>query len=180
LILGAEMTVVTLGTMRIIFVSRGQRYLAPVLGFFEVVIWLFAIGQIMRNLNNVACYAAFAAGFTAGNFLGLLIERRLAIGTVVVRVIASRGGDRLRQCLHDAGYGVTVLEGCGATGPVTVVLSVVPRRELPRVTALVKQVDPKLFYSVDDIQSASEGVFPERARPRVVPPLWPRVFRSAA
>src|SRR5437667_5113407 len=79
----AEVCVVTLSTMRIIFLSRGRRFLAPILGFFEIVIWLFAIGQIMRNLNSVSCYLAFAGGFTMGNFLGVFLERVLALGMVV-------------------------------------------------------------------------------------------------
>src|SRR5205823_2012095 len=86
----AELCVVTIGTIRIIFIARGMKVLAPVLGFFEVSIWLFAIGQIMQNLSNLGCYLAFAGGFTAGNFLGVLIEKRLGLGTLVVRVITGR------------------------------------------------------------------------------------------
>src|SRR5215212_9519410 len=77
LIFLAEMTVVTCGTLRIIFVSRGQKYLAPCLGFFEIVIWLFAISQVMKHLHNGWCFLAFAGGFTVGNFLGILIEKKL-------------------------------------------------------------------------------------------------------
>src|SRR5712692_12038219 len=65
----AELCVVTIGTVRIIFVARGMKILAPILGFFEVSIWLFAIGQIMQNLTDLSCYLAFAGGFTAGNYL---------------------------------------------------------------------------------------------------------------
>src|ERR1044071_7902580 len=68
----AEMCVVTIGTLRIIFVARGRKYLAPLLGFFEIMSWLFAIGQVMQNLDNPVCFLAFAAGFTLGNFLGIL------------------------------------------------------------------------------------------------------------
>jgi uncharacterized protein YebE (UPF0316 family) len=82
----AEMCVVTLGTIRIIFVSRGMKVLSPVLGFFEITIWLFAISQIMQNLSNLSCFLAFAGGFTVGNFLGILIEEKLAMGTSMVRL----------------------------------------------------------------------------------------------
>ncbi len=160
LIFLAETCVVTLSTMRIIFVSRGRRFLAPVLGFFEVCIWLFAIGQTMRNLDDIFCSVAFAGGFTLGSFCGVLLERILALGTVVVRIITSKDADGLATRLHEAGFGVTSVEGQGATGPVKVVLSVVPRRRLSFVTALLKEIDPKVFYSIDDIQAASAGVFP--------------------
>ncbi|GAE87820.1 hypothetical protein JCM21531_1220 [Acetivibrio straminisolvens JCM 21531] len=72
---------VTIGTIRIIFVSRGKKYLAPVLGFFEVLVWIVAISQVMQNLNNFACYFAYAAGFATGTFVGIIIEEKLAIGT---------------------------------------------------------------------------------------------------
>jgi uncharacterized protein YebE (UPF0316 family) len=145
----AEMCVVTLGTIRIVFVSRGRRLLAPVLGFLEVVMWLFAIGQTMQNLSNPSCYIAFAAGFTAGNFLGLQVEKRLALGTVVLRIITSKDPSDLLEQFHRAGYGVTIVEGQGVTGPVKVVLTVVPRRELPALTSIMQAVDPKMFYSID-------------------------------
>src|ERR1700693_3306783 len=87
LIFVAEICVVTISTVRIIFVSRGRKFLASVLGFFEVTIWLFAIGQIMQNLSNIGCYAAFASGFSLGNYLGVLIEQKLAMGDSVIRII---------------------------------------------------------------------------------------------
>jgi uncharacterized protein YebE (UPF0316 family) len=90
LIFAAEVCVVTLSTVRIIFISQGRKFLAPLLGFFEVGTWLFAIGQVMKNLNDPSCYLAFAAGFTLGNFLGILLEGRLALGTLLVRVITPR------------------------------------------------------------------------------------------
>src|SRR5207302_8078013 len=83
LVFVAELCGVTLATMRTIFVSRGMKALAPLLGFFEVSIWLFAIGQIMRNLADPGCYLGFAGGFTLGNYLGVVLGKRLAIGTVV-------------------------------------------------------------------------------------------------
>ncbi|MCI0463627.1 MAG: DUF2179 domain-containing protein [Gemmataceae bacterium] len=156
----AEMCVVTLGTIRIIFVSRGMKVLAPILGFFEICIWLFAIGQIMKNLSNLGCYLAFAAGFTLGNFLGVLIEKRLAIGTLVVHIITHRDASALIRRLRLAEYGVTSIDGQGGTGPVKIVLTVIKRKELAKVVAIIEAFDPKAFYSVDEIQSAAAGVFP--------------------
>jgi len=162
----AELCVVTLGTLRIIFVSKGRKALAPVLGFFEVSLWLFAIGQTMRNLGNPVCCAAFAGGFAAGNFLGVLIEESLALGTCVVRVITHRDAGPLIEGLKVAGHGVTSIDAHGATGPVQIILTVVRRKERGAVLALVRRLDGKAFYSVDDLQTAAEGVFPASgARP---------------
>lgn len=162
----AELCVVTLGTLRIIFVSKGRKALAPLLGFFEVSLWLFAVGQTMRNLGNPLCCAAFAGGFAAGNYLGILIEERLALGTCVVRVITHKDAGPLVEGLKAAGYGVTSIDAHGATGPVRIVLTVVRRKERGEVLAIIRRLDGKAFYSVDDLQTAGEGVFPAAvARP---------------
>ncbi len=73
---------VTIGTLRIIFVSKGNKLIAPVLGFFEVLIWIIAITRIIENLNNPFCYVAYAAGFATGNYIGLRVEEKLAVGIV--------------------------------------------------------------------------------------------------
>jgi uncharacterized protein YebE (UPF0316 family) len=169
----AEVCVVTLSTVRIIFIARGMKLRASLLGFAEVSIWLFAIGQIMQNLSDLGCYAGFAAGFALGNYLGITIEQKLALGNLVVRIITNKDGHELAQRLHEAGYGVTRVDGQGATGPVQVILTVIPRKKLPRVVSLLKTFNPRVFYSVDDLQSASQGIFPAaKARaPRPVPVL---------
>jgi uncharacterized protein YebE (UPF0316 family) len=167
----AEMTVVTLCTLRTIFIARGMKYAAPVLGFFEVSIWLFAIGQVMRNLSDIRCALAFAGGFTLGNFLGMLIEQSLALGTVMLRVITHRDAGPLVERLREEQYGVTCMPGHGANGPVVVVLTVVPRRELPAVVALLKEFDPGVFYSIDALQAAASGVLPASRKPALLPLL---------
>jgi uncharacterized protein YebE (UPF0316 family) len=160
LIFMCEVCVVTICTIRIISLSRGMKYLAALLGFFEITIWLFAIGQVMQNLGSFSCSFAFAAGFTLGNFLGVLIDQKMALGVVVVRVITSRDPAELVEGLKAAGYGVTSVDARGSTGPVRIVLSVIPRRELKNVVALLGHFDPNVFYSVDSLQTAAAGVFP--------------------
>jgi uncharacterized protein YebE (UPF0316 family) len=176
----AELCVVTVGTLRVIFTARGRRVLAPVLGFVEVTVWLFAIGQIMHNLSNFGCYVGFAGGFTAGNYLGILIERKLALGSLVVHVTTRRDATELVESLRAARYGVTAMNARGATGPVQVVFTVIKRRELGPVVTLIKRFDPRAFYSVNDLQEASSGISPSRQRPRGIIPLPLRLSRSAA
>jgi uncharacterized protein YebE (UPF0316 family) len=166
----AELCVVTLGTLRIIFVSKGRKLLAPFLGFFEVSLWLFAIGQTMRNLGEPVCFVAFAGGFAAGNYLGVTIEERLALGISVVRIITHRDPGPLIEGLKEAGYGVTTIDARGATGPVRIVLTVVRRKERGDVLAIVNRFGGKAFYSVDDLQSAAEGVFRETHQPQITVP----------
>jgi uncharacterized protein YebE (UPF0316 family) len=162
LVFFAELCVVTLCTLRIIFIARGMKFLAPVLGFFEITIWLFAIGQVMRNMENPWCFLGFASGFTLGNFLGVLIEQKLALGTAVVRTITRRDATELIASLRTARFGVTALDAEGATGPVKMVFTVVRRRELEVVLSLIRSFDPAAFYSVDEIQEAGPGIFREQ------------------
>jgi uncharacterized protein YebE (UPF0316 family) len=152
----AEMCVVTISTMRTIFVARGMKVLAPLLGFFEVSIWLFAIGQVMKNLSDLSCSAAFAGGFTLGNYLGILLEEKLAMGSVVVRVITHKDAAALVDNLKFSGFGVTLVDGRGSCGPVRIVLCILRRKDLERVLGLARAFDPQVFYSVDDLQSAAQ------------------------
>src|SRR5262245_26017271 len=126
----AEMFVVTLSTIRIIAVSRGKKGVASVLGFFEITGWLFAIKEVMRNLEDPGCALSFAGGFTLGNYLGVLIDQKLALGTVVVRAVTPRDPSNLIQGLRSSAYGVTSIDARGVTGPVNIVFTVIPRREL--------------------------------------------------
>jgi uncharacterized protein YebE (UPF0316 family) len=176
LVFAAELCVVTLFTLRIIFIARGMRLLAPIIGFFEVTIWLFAIAQVMQNLSDPRCFLGFAGGFTLGNFLGMLIEKWLALGNVVVRTITTRDASLLVDQFWQAGYGVTVLDAAGARGPVKLVLTVVPRKELDSVFAIVRRFDPHAFYSVDELQEVVQGTFPER---RTLRGFFPSVLQAS-
>jgi uncharacterized protein YebE (UPF0316 family) len=165
----AEMTVVAISTMRIIFIGRGLKTMAAGLGFFEVTIWLFAIGQVMSNLDSPLCFAAFAGGFVAGNYLGMSLEQRLAIGSVLVRVITGRDSRQLIELLRDAGCGVTRIGAHGLQGPVEIVFTVIRRRRLGEVLSLVQRFDADAFYSIDELQ-ASAGRTAGGPRDRVTLP----------
>jgi len=126
----ARIADVTLGTLRIILVSRGKKNIAPILGFFEVLIWITAIGQLVQNIHNITSYFGYAAGFAVGNFVGIYIEGKLAIGKVIVRVILNKNGLVLADKLHQAGFGATCFEGKGAVGPVISVFTIIDRKDL--------------------------------------------------
>jgi uncharacterized protein YebE (UPF0316 family) len=169
MIFAAETCVVSLATLRTIFMTRGMKYVAAGLGFFEVSLWLMAISEVMRNLADVRCSLAFAGGFTLGNFLGILIEQKLALGRAVVKAITARDVGPLVERLRAEGYGVTCVEGQGALGPVRIVFTVVPRKEIESVLGLLRELDPEVFYSIQGVQSAAAGVEPARRR------RWPLV-----
>ena len=160
LIFVARVIDVGLGTLRIIFTARGKRQLAPLLGFVEVFIWVAVISQMVRGVNHVVAYLAYAAGFAAGNYLGRWINNRLAIGTVVLRIILAQSGDLLADILHQAGYGVTRVDGQGANGPVKLIYTIVRRKYLSGVLELIHQTTPKAFIAIEEVRSTEQGIFP--------------------
>ena len=154
---------VTLGTMRIIFLSRGRKLLAPMLGFVEVFIWITVVSQIVGGAqNNLFAYFAYAAGFAVGNYIGMSLEEKLAIGTLVVRAFLPQEGKSLVKNLHDRGYGVTYVDGYGVNGPVQVIYTIVLRRELPEVIGIIQETHPKVFFTVEELRSVQQGIFPVR------------------
>jgi uncharacterized protein YebE (UPF0316 family) len=160
LIFLARICDVSLGTIRVIFISKGVRYLAPVIGFFEVIIWLLAIGQVMNNLTNVVSYIAYGTGFAAGTYIGMLIEEKISIGLVSVHIITREDPSALLQYLRSHNYGVTSVDGEGATGKVKLVTTIIKRQDLPHVVRIIKQFHASAFYSVEEVKSVAEGVFP--------------------
>lgn len=158
----ARVTDVTLGTMRIIFLSRGKKIIAPLLGFVEVFIWITVVSQIVGGAHNFMAYLAYAAGFAVGNYIGMSIEEKLAIGILVVRAFLSKNGKPLIDRLHSEGYGVTHVDGFGANGPVQVVYTIVMRRELPDVVGIIQETHPKAFFTVEELRSVQQGIFPVR------------------
>jgi len=155
----ARLSDVTLGTLRIVFVSRGRKKIAPLLGFVEVLIWLAAIGQVMQNLNNFVCYIAWAGGFAMGNLAGIILEERIALGLLVVRIITAGHPGELSRKLHDQGFGVTRVDAHGINGRVDLIFTIIRRKDFPHLEMTIRNTDPDAFYSVEDVRSASDMVY---------------------
>lgn len=156
LIFLARIVDVSIGTLRIMVVSRGLRGYASLLGFFEVLIWLIAIGQVLQNLTGWVSYISYAAGFAAGTYVGMTIERRLTYGMSIIRIVVPLGDENLAQKLRELGIRVTRIDGSGAQGPVQVLFSIVRRKQLAEVLKIVKLESPEAFYSVEDVRMARE------------------------
>jgi uncharacterized protein YebE (UPF0316 family) len=153
---------VSLGTIRVIFVSRGYKALSAGIGFTEVLIWLFAIGQIMRNLDNPVYYLANAAGFALGIFTGMVVEEKLSIGINIVQIVTSHHQPELVESLKNSRYGVTAIDAQGGMGPVKVILSIVKREDVPNYLNIVNRFQPRAFFSVQNVRLVHEGIFPIR------------------
>ena len=171
LIFLARICDVTLDTARIIYVSRGMKLLAALIGFFEVLIWLVSITQIIQNLTNFIYYIAYAGGFAMGNYIGIYLEDRMAIGTVIIRIITQKDAADLVAHLKDEGYGVTYIDAKGSMGPVKVVFSIIKRKDIRSVLGIIRKFNPLSFSTIEDVRSFREGVFRKKQRRPLLPRL---------
>lgn len=155
---------VSIGTIRIIFVSRGKKFLSPILGFFEVSIWLIAISQIMQNLDNVVCFIAYAGGFAMGNYVGILIEDKLALGMLIIRIFLVNDETEMKHRLYEAGFGVTRIDAHGKHGDVELLYTVIKRKDLRKAISIIEECQANAFYSVEEAKTVKKGIFPENQK----------------
>lgn len=150
---------VTLGTLRIIFVSKGEKKKAPFVGFFEVFIWVVVISQVFANANSLISYLAYAGGYAAGNFVGIMVENKIAFGFLMLRVYTKKNGRELAQALNKAGFGSTLIKGEGVISEVDIVETVISRKAQKKAIAVINKVDPDAFYLIEDIRAKQKGIF---------------------
>jgi uncharacterized protein YebE (UPF0316 family) len=147
----------TLDTLRVLFVMRGKKKIAWVLGFFQSAIFVLAIGRVLTQLNNPLNIIGYAAGFATGNVVGMLIEERIAIGHIMVNIISPRRGSAIVAHLRDNGYAVTELSGRGKDGMVSLINCSVLRKQVDAVHQLVNEVDPEAFITAEDVRPIRHG-----------------------
>jgi len=161
LIFSLRIVDVSLGTLRIGFLVRGQRRLAGLFGFFESLVWLVAAAQVLSNLDSPVKFVAYAAGYATGTMLGVSIERWLAIGESIMRVVTPTDTPPVEDQLRQAGYYVTVLNARGRDGDVRVSFSVIPRRKIPEMLRLLNSVNPAAFVTFENttpVRTAAGGL----------------------
>ncbi len=154
IIFASRATDVSLGTLRSVLANKGMKKMVPFIGFFEVLLWLFAISTVMKNLSNFMCYLGWAGGYATGIYIGLSIEERLAIGTQVIRVFTQEDITKLIESLVEKNYSYTILDGEGKKGAVKLIFIVVKRKNVKDVTEVIHRFSPNAFYSIEDIKRA--------------------------
>lgn len=160
-----RLTDVSMATVRMLLIVRGRRMLVPVIGFFEILIWVVAVGTVVQHLGSPLHIIGYAAGFATGNVMGLLIEERMALGLATVRTMVKSGGAELAADLREEGFGVTEMVGQGREGTVEVLYSVLPRKFVSRCVALIDAAAPESFVVVDEPRSVYRGwQFPQKKR----------------
>ncbi|MDD5331817.1 MAG: DUF2179 domain-containing protein [Candidatus Nanoarchaeia archaeon] len=160
LIFIARILDVSLGTIRVIFIAKGYKLIAPLLGFFEILIWLIAIRQVLENLTNIMSYFAFAGGFALGTYVGMVIEEKISIGKVLIRITTGKSPKQLAANLQKMGYAFTLNYGKGLDGKVTTLHSVINRHDIPKIAEIIKKTNPHAFYAIEDIRFAHETKHP--------------------
>lgn len=156
-IFGLRVTDMSLDTLRVLFVIRGKKPLAWILGFVQSSLWVIAITSVLGNLNNLWNLAAYAAGYATGTVVGIIIEERLAIGHSHVQIISSSLGSAISDALRLSGYAATELPARGKDGTVSVISSTMRRRDVPSVRKQVNHIDPEAFITVEDIRPLHRG-----------------------
>ncbi|GMU85729.1 MAG: hypothetical protein AMXMBFR48_09710 [Ignavibacteriales bacterium] len=139
---------VSIGTVRTILVVQGRRYYAAFAGFFEVLIWVFAIRFIFQHLDNTANLFGYAIGFSLGNFFGITIERWIGLGHANINVISKFNTDKIADALRLAGYGVTIIPGEGGSGGVSIINCILPRKKVQNFIKLVESIDKEAFINL--------------------------------
>jgi uncharacterized protein YebE (UPF0316 family) len=147
----------SMDTLRMLFVVRGRKGIAWVLGFFQSIIYVLAITSVLSNLGNPLNVIGYAAGFATGNVVGMLIEERLAIGHIHLRIVSPRRGAVLAQVIRDKGFGVTEISARGKDGMVSILSVSVLRKDVQKIETLVHENDPEAFMTSEDVRPVRRG-----------------------
>ena len=149
---------VSIGTIRIIFVNKGHRFFAPIFGFFEVLIWIIAISNLMQNLNSFWLYIVYAIGFSVGTYVGIRIEEKISFGKVLVRVIVRKSDTEILENLRNSKFRFTVFNASSGRDEkkVLMIFSAMNRKDVSKFLDTVRATNPKAFFSIEDIRRVRE------------------------
>ncbi|MFP4224466.1 MAG: DUF2179 domain-containing protein [Phycisphaeraceae bacterium] len=171
----AKTTDVALGTLRTLFVVRGHRLIAAMLGFVEVIVWVLAASGVLEELS-AARVIAYGLGFAMGNAVGIWIEQKLAIGQQVVTLISRHRTKAVALALRLADYLVTELPAKGGRGDVSMCLAVVPRSQTPEVMRIARGIDESIFATIEEVRT--HNALPRRPRRTLMPTGWRAVLKK--
>ncbi|NLK52037.1 MAG: DUF2179 domain-containing protein [Syntrophomonadaceae bacterium] len=156
----------SLDVIRILMLMRGRKLAAALIGFVEVFIFILALGQVLQGgLNDIFKVIAYAGGFAVGNYVGSILEEKMAIGHLSLTMYPTE--DYLQEFMdrfREAGFGVTCIHGQGRSGERTFLSVLLTRKDLYRALNLIKEIDPQTFYHVSDTRHIKGGVFPRKSK----------------
>ena len=174
IIILARMIDVTLGDFTDHFCIQGQPSCCPHPGAFRGTHMDSGYKPDLQNISNPLYYFAYALGFALSNYLGIMVEEKLAIGFLVLRIFVLKenpGKESLMEKLIGAGFGVTTVEGRGSTGEVTLLYSLIRRKDLDEAVAIIEKADSRVFYSIEPVKAAHAGIFPAKKSHKIKVPF---------
>jgi uncharacterized protein YebE (UPF0316 family) len=168
LIMMARVLDVSMDTIRVIMVAKGYRNYAPIIGFFQSLIWVITISRVMVNLENWTAYIGYAGGFSLGTYVGMRLEEKLALGHELIRVITKSDATELVNILRAEGFPVTAVNGQGRDGEVGILFIIMKRKAIKHVVEVINAYNPKAFYTIEDMRFVRDSSYLPRSR-RVIP-----------
>ncbi|MCL2131359.1 MAG: DUF2179 domain-containing protein [Lentimicrobiaceae bacterium] len=159
----------TIGTLRLIFVSKGFKHIVPFLAFFESMIWLIAISQILGHLENAVTFLAYGLGYATGNYVGMRVEERLSIGSVIIRIFSKEHIPEFIKVLQTHNYGYTIINAEGSTGELKIIFSIINRKYLSHLIKQINAIDSNTFYTVEEVKSVKKGIFKASEQKSFIP-----------
>lgn len=148
-----------IGTIRLVVVTRQQKVLAAALAFVEAFLFAVSISGVASNLTNVLMLIAYCGGFSVGNYVGMVIERRFITSFMTINVISSdkNKGYDIAAALRMLGHGVTITVGEGKDGEVTMLRSVVNNREVAKLLEVIRETHSDAFVAVEEARAVHRG-----------------------
>ena len=151
---------VSLATIRMLMIVQGRKKQAGIIGFFEVTIYVVALGKVMTSLDDPWKVLVYALGYSCGNIVGIAIENKIALGNLAAQIILKTDENQtLIEILRDKQFGVTVVQGEGKEGPKEILKVALNRRDLKKLKDIVYEYDKKAFITVNSIDPISGGYF---------------------
>lgn len=172
LICSARILDQSIGTLRLIFLSKGMKRITPFLAFFESLIWLIAVSQILKHMDNFMTFIAYGLGFALGNYVGILLEEKISIGNAIVRIFPNTDSTLFIEYMKENNYGYTLMNAEGSKGPLKIIFSIVKRKHLTEFLNRTNEMLPNSFYTIEDVKSVKQGIFKPTDRKQLMNSHW--------
>ncbi|MDO4766424.1 MAG: DUF5698 domain-containing protein [Eubacteriales bacterium] len=159
IILFVKIFEVSLGTVRIVLITKGERGKGAILGVIEVIIWLSLVSTVLSNITDDPMKGViYAVGFGLGNFLGSIVEEKLALGTTRIEIIVLQEHEaELTNALREAGFAVTVISGQGKDYERKILVSIVQRKMVKKYVEIAKSKQKNAMITVSDSKPVYGG-----------------------
>ena len=151
---------VTVSTIRMVLINRGERVKGTMVAFFDSVLWLLITGTVLDGFQDDPMrMVVFALAFAVGNYMGSWFEDKLAFGLSSVQVIVPEGPQsvELADSLRKDNFAVTVVKGTGRNGNRDILMLHLKRKRIAEAVTLVNTTLPGAVVVVNDSKIISGG-----------------------